>query len=244
MNLRYLAGRLATDARTWLYSRRWFPLLATHARGTDWLYDLCRLRGSREARVLFDVGANVGQTSRHLLRYFPGAEIHAFELAGATAAELARNLAAYPSVHVHHLALSAQPGRARCRLHSCSEVNSLVFTTSEAGPGTEEVEISTVDVFCAAQGISRIDALKIDAQGSDLDVLRGAEAMLADGRIGSVYVEAGFSSHKADLQPFAPLDAHLTARGFTLAGLYEQFWLGPALSSFNALYVHPSVFLQ
>lgn len=240
MKLRYLAGRAAADSQRWLLSRRWFPLFRSYARGRDWLYDFCRQRGSRDVGVIFDVGANIGQTSEHLLRYFPTARLHAFELAGTTAARLARNLTAFPNAHAHHLALAAQPGRLRLRLQSHSEVNSLAFATEETGTDTEEVDISTVDLFCTANGIDRLDILKIDAQGSDLDVLRGAETMIRAGRVACVYAEAGFTPRQPDLQDFAALDAHLTARGFVLGGIYEQWWLGPALHSFNVFYLHPS----
>jgi FkbM family methyltransferase len=241
MNPRYLLGRTLTASHTWLLSRRWFPLLRSYARGHDWAYDICRIRGRRRADVIFDVGANVGQTSVHLLRYFPSSRLHAFELVEATSRELARRLAPHPGARAHHVALGAQPGRVRIALQGCSETNSLLFATADSGAGAEEVVVDTVDAFCAMHGIGHIDILKTDAQGSDLDVLRGAEGMLTGGRVSFVFSEAGFTPSQPDLQPFAALDAHLKARDFRLAGIYEQWWLRSELISFNALYFHRSV---
>jgi FkbM family methyltransferase len=38
----------------------------------------------------------------------------------------------------------------------------------------EEIRPSTVDAFCEEQGIFQIDVLKIDVEGNELNVLRGA----------------------------------------------------------------------
>jgi FkbM family methyltransferase len=241
MSVRYQIGRAAKSSHTWLLSRRWFPLLRNYARGQDWVYDICRIRGDRRADLIFDVGANVGQTSMHLLRFFPCCRLHAFELVESTSRVLAHRLAPYTNTRVHHLALGARPGRVRIALQPCSETNSLHFTAAKAAQGTEEVTVDTVDSFRASHDIARLDLLKTDAQGADLDVIRGAESMIANGRVSFILSEAGFAPTQADLQSFDALDAHLKARDFRLAGLYEQWCLAAALHSFNALYFHRSV---
>lgn len=239
MSLRYRVGRLHSSFQRWLFSRNWFPLFGSYARGVDWAYDVCRIRGHRQAGVVFDVGANVGQTSLYLLRYFPKAETHAFELAGETARALALALAPYPHAHAHHLALGAKPGIARLSLQSCSESNSLAFHATAQTTAAEEVEISTVDAFCAKHDIGYVDVLKTDAQGYDLEVLRGAAGLLREKRIGFIYAEAGFTGTRVDLQDFAPMHAYLRDHGYRLTGLYEQWPLNSELHSFNVLYFNP-----
>jgi len=41
--------------------------------------------------------------------------------------------------------------------------------------------VTTVDAYCAAQGIERVDYLKVDSEGHDLAVLQGAAGMLEVG---------------------------------------------------------------
>ena len=51
------------------------------------------------------------------------------------------------------------------------------------------VHVTTVDAFCAEQGIDQIDFLKLDIEGSELPALRGCQHMLADGRVARIMVE-------------------------------------------------------
>ena len=45
------------------------------------------------------------------------------------------------------------------------------------------VQVETLDNYCQRNSISKIDLLKIDTQGYDLEVLRGAKQMLSEHRI-------------------------------------------------------------
>jgi FkbM family methyltransferase len=54
---------------------------------------------------------------------------------------------------------------------------------------TKLVQATTVDEYCGMKGIEYIDYLKIDCEGSDMDVLLGAQNMLIDGKIGLVQIE-------------------------------------------------------
>ena len=49
-----------------------------------------------------------------------------------------------------------------------------------------DVEVDTVDRYCASNGIERIDFLKIDVEGFEEDVLRGATTMLKRKSVGIV----------------------------------------------------------
>ncbi len=52
-----------------------------------------------------------------------------------------------------------------------------------------DVEIKALDDVAEELGIERIDFLKIDAEGHDLYVLKGARRLLAEQRIGAIYFE-------------------------------------------------------
>jgi Methyltransferase FkbM domain len=64
------------------------------------------------------------------------------------------------------------------------------------------VTVTTLDEYCAANGIERIDLLENDTQGYELEVLRGAESLMAAGRIRLVYLELIFSEMYEGLPPF------------------------------------------
>jgi hypothetical protein len=68
MRIKLIAERLSSY---WIYRKRHLPI------GADLRVDLERV--GLNPRVIFDVGANIGQTYRRFRRDFPDAQIHCFE---------------------------------------------------------------------------------------------------------------------------------------------------------------------
>ena len=252
MNIRYFAGCALEWPLNRLLRSPWFPLLHTFHARQNWLYDICRYANTRRFRVLFDVGANIGQTAVSMHGYFPDAEIHAFEPVENTHRILCRNVRRWPTVRPHRLAMGRLCESREIVLQDTSELNSLRLSApldATAERRLERIEVSTVDEFCDRHRIDGIDVLKIDAQGCDLDVLLGAERMISAKRVPFVFVEVGFQLNDIINSPFAPLDGHLTARGFGLCGFYNQTGCGqrnaaPYLFFSDALYSHPDALLH
>ena len=59
--------------------------------------------------------------------------------------------------------------------------------------------MTTVDAYCAAEGIERVDYLKVDAEGHDLAVLQGAAGML---EVGVRFVQFEFGGGNIDSRTF------------------------------------------
>ena len=87
---------------------------------------------------------------------------------------------------------------------------------------TECVQIRRLDEFCAVNGVDHIDYLKIDTEGADLDVLKGAEPMLADQRIDLIEVETGMNRGNKYHVPFETIKAFMEDRSYFVFGIYEQ----------------------
>jgi len=55
------------------------------------------------------------------------------------------------------------------------------------------VQTQTIDNFCSLNNIKNIDLLKLDTDGTEHEVLLGAESLLSQGKIGLIYTEiSGF----------------------------------------------------
>lgn len=80
--------------------------------------------------------------------------------------------------------------------------------------GQVSVWTSTLDVWAADAGVQAIDHLKIDTQGSELDILKGSEGILKTVR--SIEVEVEFNPIYEGQPVFSDVDKYLRAQGFVL----------------------------
>ncbi len=80
--------------------------------------------------------------------------------------------------------------------------------------GTVEVEISTLDSWAAETRVDRVDSLKLDTQGSELDILRGGRSCLEGVR--HIEVEVAFNEISDGAPLFGEVDAFLRKQGFAL----------------------------
>jgi FkbM family methyltransferase len=81
-----------------------------------------------------------------------------------------------------------------------------------------DVETVTLDECLPAHGIESADFLKLDTQGSELDILRGADRMLR-GHVVGVQVEVEFAPIYVGQPLFADIDVFLRGHGFVLFDL-------------------------
>jgi hypothetical protein len=88
---------------------------------------------------------------------------------------------------------------------------------------TERRSVATVplDAVCTREGVWP-DCLKLDVEGAELDVLRGAEAALEQALVLDVEVE--FAELFRGQPLFAEVDLHLRERGWRLLGLRRVCW--------------------
>lgn len=61
-----------------------------------------------------------------------------------------------------------------------------------------DVQTQTIDNFCKLKKIDRIDLLKLDTDGTEYEVLLGAENLLATNKIGLIYTEISGFKEKFD----------------------------------------------
>jgi FkbM family methyltransferase len=178
-----------------------------------------RLRGAGEG-VLLDVGANHGAYTAYMHLLCPAARIFAFEPHPRTFQSLRQRVGHLPGVRAVNLAVSAAPGQVT--LFDFAAADGSTQASLDEGAvklfGGETIAhavcATTIDAFMADEGIREIDLLKIDTEGFDLAVLRGARGALARGAIKTIQFE------------FIPADIamHVTMRDFfeVLAG-YRLF---------------------
>ncbi len=201
--------------------------------GVDPELDLARLTAGDPIRTVFDAGGNFGQSALRFAGAFPDATVFTFEPFPSSFARLQVAAAGHARIRPFNVALGAAPGTATLHVTPSAGNNSLFPTpTAEA---TVEVSVDTAEAVAAAHAVTVIDLLKMDVEGSELDVLAGAAGLLRAGRIRFVFAECVFAPDPDwPLTSFFDLQARLEAAGFCFVASYaESFVLrhGSALSN-------------
>lgn len=180
----------------------------------------------REERVdlALDVGASDGSWARELRRDGFGGRIVSFEPLAESFAELERAA----DWEVHNVALGDRAGTARLHVAANRQSSSLLpigrrhLAAAPDAPavGDQEVEVARLDDLDVVRPGERA-YLKLDVQGAELEVLRGAERTLAAVRV----VEAELSAVELyDGQALlGEVVEHLRGAGFDLVGLEPSF---------------------
>lgn len=220
--------------------------LVPHRRGAlglDAFIDIQRLLTRPRRPVIFDVGAHFGESVRCFRRRLPTATVHAFEPEPAAFRELASRMANLDDVHAHPVGAGPAAGEAVFRRNEQSDMSSfLPAGQSWWGRIVEErpVQVTTVQEYCRGHGIDRIDVLKTDTQGYDLEVLRGAEELLAADRIETVLVELTFTSMYQGASGFDEVCRYLLDRRFRFVSLYHIEYEKRFAGWADALFLNPA----
>ena len=134
-------------------TKRWF----VHNVQDDW--------------IIIDCGANIGYYTILFSRLAPNGHVYAFEPT-ATYDMLLENLAHHnvENVTALRLALGMESGMRE----------DLIFRKWGEGPEKDTYPFMTIDRFMDERQIKRLDAVKIDVDSFDYEVLRGAEKTLLE----------------------------------------------------------------
>jgi FkbM family methyltransferase len=140
------------------------------------------LKAALEPGMVFvDVGAHIGYfTILGASRVGPGGAVHSFEADPVCFARLAGNAQIYPQIFVHHAIVGDQAGEASFfRTYRHDETGwGTVFPTAEARPELR-LPVTTLDESFAEGRLPRLDFIKLDVEGAECRVLRGAERTIA-----------------------------------------------------------------
>jgi FkbM family methyltransferase len=148
--------------------------------------------------ILFDVGANVGNYSKSVASLFKerNITIHLFEPSKEVFKQLTLEIAGMRNVFPNNRGLGEKSLTLKLfKSKQSSGLSSLYKRKLDhfniQMEETEEIEITSLDEYCRLNSIDRIDYLKIDVEGHELGVLKGATAMLNEKRIQFIQFEFG-----------------------------------------------------
>jgi FkbM family methyltransferase len=222
------------------------------AHHVDAFGDQVRLLRGRPVETIFDVGAFDGSSAARYRELFPAARVYAFEPSETSYTRLADRAERSGGMIVPvRAAVGAEAGTADLHINESAKTNSLLptdpaaarlFDSGEMRPvGQASVPVVTLDGFCDERRIERIDLLKMDIQGFELQALRGARRLLERRAIRLIYAEVLFARLYSGQAFYHDIAAHLAGMGYELYGLYSMIRIpGGALGWADAIFRSPS----
>lgn len=219
--------------------------------GIDPWIDIARLASdwSYPVSCIFDVGTNDGEVASLALHRFPHAKVVGFEPHPSTFVKLQNKIGNEPRFTAVNLALGTEKGEVSLiEYEGDDKVSSLLQNApyavrfQKSGRGVN-VQCTTLDSYCALNGIQNVDVLKIDTEGFDLAVLQGGVGMLRQRAVKFIYTEFNDLQQRDDAFGGAllPMDEFLRPFGYRFIASYNDYIVtsGELFSVSNALFALP-----
>lgn len=148
--------------------------------------------------VIFDVGANVGNYTNEILKEFNNInfQLYSFEPSKDTFLDLKKHFENVPNLRLYNVGFGEKCG-----------VKTLFYDKRQSGLASvynrrllhfnikmklqESIKICTIDDFCKSNRIQKIDFLKLDVEGNEFDILKGAKKMIENDSIRFIQFEFG-----------------------------------------------------
>lgn len=220
--------------------------------GLDAVTDIKAMYERNTPRIVFDVGAHLGETATVLAKAFPTSQIHSFEPSPETFARLQQHVSAWRNVKPVNAALGSSGGISTLNINQFGATNSLLRGAEVEEKTvadlmrpvkTVEVTVRTLDDYCQQEGINFVDLLKMDVQGFEIEVLHGARTFLANSHIALIYSEVSFELFYESQPVFEDVYREITKNGFQLVDLYNHVRSPVKTTRWcDALFVHPIAF--
>jgi FkbM family methyltransferase len=187
-------------------------------------------RSQRTPRTFIDAGACRGDFTALLVSEFEEAAVHAFEPNPELSSDLAQRFEGDSRVRIWNLALHERTGRSALHVHADPGTSSLLdrpaserryYHSSDRVVATLQVATTTLDAFIDAHAGSGVALLKLDTQGSELAILRGARRALDAAAIDVIYTEFFVVPHYAGAPLLGDLLGLLGQHGYSMFDLFK-----------------------
>lgn len=183
-----------------------------------------------EAKWILDIGANVGDVAVAALNSYKESKVICFEPVNMTYDALKDRLSPFGDrVQLHRVALSDTTGIGEINITTFHGANSIAPQASfhkECNPhvqevGKEHIELVRLDDYCVSFPCERIDVMKIDVEGHELDVLKGGIQFISS-RVDFIVIEISLMRDQSwENQAIFEIFALLKSAGFRLFNVLD-----------------------
>jgi FkbM family methyltransferase len=171
---------------------------------------------SLNATHVFDIGANTGEFALIARAAFPMAKIFSFEPLDTEFNTLNEVMKKDPLFESFKIALGETDGTAVMHVSEFSPSSSFVFKSANSSP--QSMEIKTLDHYEYLIRFSDTVIIKMDVEGYELSILKGAEKVLA--KSDWLYIECRIGNGEG--AAFADIYSLMISRGWVYEGAYDS----------------------
>lgn len=192
--------------------------------------------------VIYDIGANIGTWTLLAKAILPAATIEAFEPLELHCQRFEGCMADMAQVSLHHIALGAENGEAVVKVTEFSDASSLL-TLSERSKDeqgmreqrTERVPLFRLDDYILQKNLLPPELIKLDVQGFELEVFKGATHALATAK--AIITEVSFVEFYTKQCLFHDIVGFLASEGFHLCAFGVNTPTGALAKQTDVLFV-------
>jgi FkbM family methyltransferase len=203
--------------------------------------ELIEIAAQAGAKVFYDVGANVGSWALLCRALVPESTIVAFEPLAAHCEKFHAAMSGFDHVRLFEIALGERDESRPLHVTSFSDASSLL-PLSAAGADlfslktieSVRVPVDSLDHVLSAESLPQPDLIKLDVQGFELEVLKGASAVLE--RTEWVLAEASFRTFYNGQVLFSELAGFLGRSGFEVHAFGHSMRIGRPLDQVDVLF--------
>ena len=179
-----------------------------------------------QSPIIFDIGANRGQSIERFLKIFPNCTIHAFEPIKKEFLNLKEKFSTNKNIHINNVALGDKIEDKKLNVMTRSATSSFYdlnentewlkirskqynTNTKDFKKNSEDVKVITLDHYCEDKRIEFIDLIKIDVQGHEDKVLAGSKKIFSKDIVNAVETEIMFDDVYEKHLSFSDIERHL-----------------------------------
>jgi FkbM family methyltransferase len=190
-----------------------------HSNGEEYLL---KQIGKCNPKIIFDVGGNVGEYAALAAKYSPLAKIYSFEPVSKTFESLESVSRQIENIIPIKAGLYKEKKTLEINVYDQHQLSTLYHDPMDQRVSNKEsIELLKGDEFIAEKGLDRIDFVKVDVEGAEMDVLVGFEDSIKYKKIRVFQFEYGNVniSTKVLLRDF---HEYFENRGYILGKLYPK----------------------
>jgi len=182
------------------------------------------------AKLVLDIGANIGDVTIAALKTYSGCHVVCFEPVDATFEILDKRLAPYADrVTIFREALSSVNGESEINItnfHGANSISAQSQMHSSLNPhvreiGKQKISLARLDDIAQQFPDQQIDIMKIDVEGHEYDVINGGRNFIQN-NVDTIIVEASLMRDSSwEQQSVVDVFSLLSDMGFRLVNVFD-----------------------